>query len=301
MRREGKRVVALGFFDGVHRGHAALLDRAKAQAQALGALPTVLTFDIHPGQFISGERVPLINSLRDRVALIERLYGIKDVVVIPFDEALRRTAWSAFLESLGRELQAVHLICGHNFHFGYQGDGNVLKLQAACGKLGMGCDVVPEVSVEDVPVSSTYIRKLLTEGEMERAGRFLGHPHVLTETVGHGRKLGRTIGVPTINLTIPPEVLIPARGVYATRVFLPEEESGYAAVTNIGTRSTVETEQGLTVETYLLDFAGDLYGRRVRVEFYRYLRAERKFSDLQALGLQIQRDAAAARAYFEAY
>jgi len=299
MKREKKRVIALGFFDGVHLGHAALLEAANTRAKALCATPSVLTFATHPKQLITGAPVPLINSLEDKLELIERLCGIRDVVVLPFDAAFRQMTWMDFVEILRREFHAVYLVCGHDFIFGYGGEGNPSKLRELCQELSLGCDVIPEISLDGQPVSSTYIRRLLEQGAMERANQFLGHPHSLSGTVDHGRKLGRTIGVPTINMALPAHVLIPARGVYATRVFLPGDDArGHMAVTNIGTRPTVEAGSRVTVESYILDFDADLYGKRVRLEFYRYLRPERKFPDIAALRAQIARDAAEVRAHF---
>ena len=295
-----KRVIALGFFDGVHIGHGALLTQAKARADALGALPSVLTFDAHPGQFTTGKSVPLLSSLSDRRGLIRRLYEIGDMLIIPFDESFRQTPWEVFVEALKEKFHGVHVICGHNFHFGYQGAGTPAKLRARCETLGLGCDVVEEISLDGIPVSSTYIRGLLSAGALARANRFLGHPHTLTETVVHGRKLGRTIGIPTINLHIPQDLLIPAHGAYATRVFLPgAAECGHMAVTNIGTRPTVSGGDRVTVECHILDFDGDLYGQKARVEFHQFLRREQKFPDIDALKAQIQQDVVSVRRAFE--
>ena len=293
-----KRVVALGFFDGVHMGHSALLARAKEQAALLGATPSVLTFDPHPRQFTTGERVPLINTLSDRVELIQRLHGIDDLLVIPFSEALRRMPWPEFLVLLQKKFHAVHLVCGHDFQFGYGGAGHSEELREKCAQLGIGCDVIPEISLDGVPVSATHIRRLLMAGDMAQANRFLGRPHILTERVVHGHKLGQTIGVPTINMHVPQEVLTPAHGVYVSRVFLPDEQEGHMAITNIGVRPTLEEANPVIVESHILAFDADLYNRQVRVEFYHFLRPERKFQNMRELKAQILRDIDGARAYF---
>jgi len=294
-----KRVIALGFFDGVHQGHAALLGHAKKQAEILGVTPAVLTYDIHPGEMISGTQVSLINSLDARLDLVRRLHGISDVLVLPFDEAFRTMPWTDFVEILQREYGAVHVICGHNHYFGYKGEGNPERLIEKCRALGMGADVIGEVSLDGVPVSSTYIRGLIQAGEMEEARRFLGHPHLLLDTVRHGYKLGRTLGAPTVNMEIPPGVAVPPRGVYATQVYLPDSSEAHLAVTNVGLRPTLDRPDGVTVESYILGFDGDLYGQEIRVEFYHYLRPEIKFDDVAALKAQIQQDVADAKAYFE--
>jgi len=294
-----KRVIALGFFDGVHQGHAALLGTACQRARTLGASPAVLTFDTHPAAYTGSTATPLIHSLAGRLECIERLHGIHDVIVLPFDEALRQMPWDAFVTALGEDYGAVHVVCGHNYHFGYGGKGNPAQLQAKCKELGIGVDVVPEVKLDGMTVSSTHIRALLADGAIETAMRFLGHPHTLIDTVRHGFKLGRTLGAPTINMTFPPGVLIPPRGVYATQAFLPGERLGRTAVTNIGHRPTVNGDgETLTVESYILGFSGDLYDRQVRVEFHRFLRPEIKFADTEELKRQIQRDIEIAERHF---
>ena len=163
--------------------------------------------------------------------------------------------------------------------------------------MGLGCDIIPAVTLDGVTVSSTHIRKLLEEGDVETARAFLGHPHELTQTVGHGRQLGRTIGIPTANLVAPPHVLLPKRGVYAAKITLPDGRA-FGGVTNVGVRPTVNNGQDVTVEPWILDFDGDLYGQAIRVEFFRRLRDERKFESLDALRSQIETDAVKTR---EAY
>ena len=294
---ERKRVIALGFFDGVHKGHGALLSRVRDRAEELGAAPTAFTFDAHPSSRITGAVTPLINSAADRADLMRRLYGIQDVIVAHFDSMMRMD-WRAFVaEYLVQEHGAVHVVAGHDFHFGYKGEGNPERLQALCGELGIGCDIIPKVVQDHITISSTYIRTLVAQGEMERANQFLGHPHTLTDTVAHGKKLGGTLGFPTVNLRFQPGVLVPAHGVYATRVTFENGESR-PAVTNIGVRPTVDDGDRVTVEGFILDFQGDLYGQTVRMEFYKRLRGERKFPSLEALKDEVMRNAEQTRAYF---
>ena len=291
-------VIALGFFDGVHRGHAALLRKAAERAAELGAESAAFTFDRPPKEVVTGQRIGLINSSEDRRDLMERLYGIQRVIVAPFDENMMRCSWQDFLhELLIRENGAIHLVAGHDYRFGYKNEGNPQLLQEACARLGLGCDIIPKVELDGITVSSTYIRTLVEQGEMERAAEFLGHPHCLSQTVRHGQHFGRTIGIPTVNLTVPEGVLVPRYGVYITRVYLPDGRS-FPGVTNVGVRPTVSDEGSITVETFLLDFHGDLYGQQLRLEFFRHLRGEVKFTCAEELKQQIHRDIAAARAYF---
>ena len=192
----------------------------------------------------------------------------------------------------------MHLVAGHDHRFGHKNQGTPQLLQEKCRELGLGCDIIPKVEVDGITVSSTYIRQLVESGDVETAARFLGHRHCMTQTVGHGQRLGRTIGIPTVNLTVPEHVLTPKFGVYVSRVYLPDGRS-CAGVTNVGTRPTVSRGEAVSVETFLLDFDGDLYGQDIRLEFCKRLRGEVKFDSLEALREEIQKNIRQTRAYFE--
>ena len=293
-----QRVIALGFFDGVHLGHGALLRRTAEEARKRDCTPAVFTFDRPPKEVVTGIPCPLINSPEDRKDLLRRLYGISDVLMVPFDREMMTTPWDGFVtEILVKRYHAVHLVAGHDHHFGHKNQGSPELLAAKCAELGLGCDIIPKVEVGGITVSSTYIRRLVELGQMDRAAAFLGHPHTLTGTVGHGRGIGSSRLFPTANLTVPAHVLVPAHGVYATRVTLPDGAS-YAAVTNVGTRPTVNNGTDITVEASLLDYDGDLYGKTLRLEFFSHLRDEIRFDSLDALRAQIAADAEATRRYF---
>ena len=294
-----EKVIALGFFDGVHLGHAALLRRTVEEAARRGVTPAVFTFDRPPKEVLTGTPCPLINSPEDRKDLVRRLFGIREVLMVPFDHEMMTTPWDDFVTNIlvGR-YHAVHLVAGHDHHFGHKNQGSPELLMEKCRELGLGCDIIPKVEIGGITVSSTYIRRLVEMGQIERANRFLGHPHVLTGTVRHGRGLGSSRLFPTANLIIPPHVLVPSHGVYVTRATL-EDGSSYAAVTNVGTRPTVNSGSDITVEACLLDFEGDLYGKTLRVEFFQHLRDEIRFDSLDALKAQIAADADTTRAYFQ--
>lgn len=212
-----RTVIALGFFDGVHRGHGALLQKTVQRAGELGAIPAVFTFDRPPKEVVTGRPMPLINSPEDRADLARRIYGIQQVILAPFDEAMMTMPWQDFItELLVKRHGAVHLVAGHDYHFGYKNQGDPRLLQEKCRELGLGCDIIPKVELEGVTVSSTYIRTLVEAGDVERAALFLGHRHCLTQSVVHGHRLGRTLGIPTVNLTFPPHVLAPAGRVHHT-------------------------------------------------------------------------------------
>ena len=293
-----KRVIALGFFDGIHIGHAALLQRTCERAAEIGAVPSALSFDVHPDTLVLGKPVPLINSSAGRADLIRRLFGIENVIFIHFDRTVMQMPWQDFVQTLITEMNAVWVVVGHDFRFGWKGQGTAEKLRAYCAENALGCDVIPPVMLEGRVVSSTYIRTLIEEGDMERANAYLGHPHTLVDTVHYGFRLGTKMGTPTINMRFPEGVIVPRHGVYAARAIL-EDGSSHMAVTNVGVRPTVSGENRVSVESFILDYSGNLYDQRVRVEFYQFIRPEQKFESVDALRQQILADAETTRVYFE--
>ncbi|MFR4068617.1 MAG: hypothetical protein ACLT1T_06880 [Oscillospiraceae bacterium] len=176
-----------GFFDGIHLGHAALLDRTRQRAQALGLTPAALSFDTHPDTLVFGTAVPLLNTMAERELLMRRLCGMEQVIFAHFDEAMMHMPWQVFVEDyLVRQLHAKHVVCGHDFHFGDRGQGDPARLQEKCRELGIGCDVIPEIRVDGSAVSSTRIRRLLQTGRCEEAVRLLGHGQLVTGRVTRG-------------------------------------------------------------------------------------------------------------------
>ena len=295
---EIKRAIALGFFDGVHIGHAALLNKTKERGAEIGAMPSVLSFDVHPDNLVFGKEVPLINSAIGREDIIRRCFGIDNVVFIHFNRRVMCMPWQEFVDSVIAELNAAWIVVGHDFSFGYKGQGNPQRLKEYCAKRGIGCDIIPAVTLDGRVVSSTYIRELISSGNIKEANRYLGHPHMLADTVHSGYHLGTKMGTPTINLYFPEGVLVPKHGVYATRVCLENGER-YVSVTNVGVRPTVSEDNRVSVESHLLDYDGNLYGRQARVEFFDFIREEKKFENDQELSAQIRRDAETARRFFE--
>lgn len=284
-----KRVIALGFFDGVHIGHGALLNMAVRRAAELGAVAAAETFDVHPETIIFGRDMPLINNMADREALMKELYGVDEVIFTHFDETMMKVPWQEFVdEFLVGRYGAIHLVCGHDYRFGYKGVGTAEMLKEYCESRGMGCDIIPKVELDGVTVSSTHIRTLVETGDMETAARFLGHPHRISGTVVDGRKLGRTLGIPTANILIEDGTLQPVHGVYACKAYV--DGGVYPAVTNIGVRPTVDDSGAVTVEPYILDFDGDIYGKTLRLDFYRFLRPEQKFASTDELKAAIAKN-----------
>lgn len=280
-----KTIYALGYFDGVHLGHQALLNAGVNLAKENGCASGAVTFSVHPQQLLTGKTTGLINTNDDREEML--LQTVDSVLELIFTEELKNMPWQDFCGMLVKAHGAAGFVCGSDFRFGKGGEGTASILADYCQKAGLTCEVVPQQKLNGIRISSTHIRTLLEQGKMEEAARFLGHPHVLTGTVVHGKQLGRTIGIPTANLAYPEGLVKLPFGVYACKAVVDGQK--YIAMTNIGTRPTVAGE-GVTVESHLLDFDGDLYGKHLELYFYSFLRPEYQFPDLFCLGKQVEKD-----------
>lgn len=289
-----KRIFALGFFDGVHLGHQALLAECCRLADAHNCETAAITFETHPQSLFLNDPPKLINSVRDRNALLLR-YGIDHVYAFPVNEKIMSIEWQDFLELL-LTYGGAGFVCGEDFRFGRGGEGNVRKLEEFCKARQLPCSVVSEQLLDGIRIASTHIRPLLETGKVEDANRFLGHPHILTGEVTTGRKLGRTLGIPTANLLIPEDVVQLRHGVYACKALV--DGNVYLAATNVGNRPTVGGHR-VTVEPWILDFDGDLYGKSLTLEFHSFLRPEKKFDSLDELKAEIQENAWQTRKFFE--
>jgi riboflavin kinase/FMN adenylyltransferase len=287
--------VALGNFDGVHLGHAAVLRAAHAARPH--APRAVLTFEPHPREFFRPQDPPFRLTLApERAAALEAL-GVDILYQLPFDAALSHLAAEAFItEVLHQGIGAVHLACGADFAFGHRRGGGVPLLSAQAEVLGIGLVIVPAVADVQGPISTSRIRRLLQDGYPERATALLGRPYAIRGEVTHGDARGRTIGFPTANIPLGRH-MEPARGVYA--VTAPIGGSMVKGVANIGLRPTVGgTESRL--EVHFFDFSADLYGQELAVSLHHFIREEQKFESFVALKAQIAVDAAQARALLDA-
>ena len=294
-----KTVIALGFFDGVHLGHQALMARAVERGREHGLEPAVFTFDRSPREFVTGKPVPLLTSPEERRRLVEESFPIRRVIVAKFDRAMMTMPWMDFLRVLAGRYNAGWLVAGHDFRFGHRNEGDAALLARGAAELGMGWDIIPAVAVDGVTVSSTRIRSLLEEGRAEEAGRLMGRPFPIPGTIPHGKGLGSRIRRPTLNLLPGGDQLIPARGVYVAAAELAGRR--FPAVTNVGVRPTVDRDGGVTVESHLLEAEGDFYGESCRVFLLKRLRPEEEFPSLRALQTQIAGDVEAAREYFRKF
>lgn len=283
-----KTIYALGFFDGVHMGHAALLTACRCLAVEHDCLAGVVTFASHPDTLVLGNTPRLINTIQDREWILREKFHMDPVVTLPFDQQMRTMPWRDFLVMLQKEYCATGFVCGEDFRFGNMGAGNAALLRQFCAENSLFCTVVPDQIIGGVRVSSTYIRRQIETGDMATAVKFLGHPYVISGEVIHGHQLGRKLGIPTANMRLPEELAVPKFGVYACRAVV--DGRAYPAVTNIGIRPTVDG-QDITVEPWILDYEGDLYERKIMLELHRFLRPERKFPTLEALKEEIHRNA----------
>ncbi len=290
------RAVAIGNFDGVHRGHARLIAETIAIAAAGGLEPCVLTFAPHPARVLAPDRAPpLLLPEARRYELLLAL-GVARVVVQPFDAALAAMSPRAFGEQLLRDALDARAVCvGYDFSFGARRAGTTATLGELGRQLGFAATVVPAVRVRGIVCASSAIRTLVSTGEIADAAALLGRPPELEGLVVHGAGRGRTIGVPTANLALATEVR-PALGVYAASAELADGTRHRAAV-NIGVSPTFTAAGApVTVEAHLLDFDRAIYGERLRLHLHRRLRSERRFEDKAALVAQIRADLAEARA-----
>lgn len=292
--------VALGFFDGVHRGHQQLVKHAARHAAGRSLRTVAATFDRHPSQVTRpGSEPPLLMTLERRVRTLHEV-GAELVFVIPFTVELSELSPAGFVdEVLCNALDAHVVVVGQNFRFGHLAAGDASALNRIGGDRGFDVDIVELLTLDGEPLSSTQIRRHLADGDVEWAAAALGRPHVIDGVVVRGEGRGRSIGIPTANVAVSPDSHLPANGVYAGLVELAPDVPGGSprrvpAVTNIGVRPTFGGET-VTFETHLLDFEGDLYGARLGVELAHRLREERRFDDPESLVAQIHVDLATGR------
>ena len=284
--------VAIGTFDGVHLGHRAILGTALTRAREVGVEAVACTFDPHPIEVLQPDRAPRpITPLEERLALIGDT-GVDAVVVLAFTRALAAIEPEAFVKDvLLDRLHGREIVVGYNHRFGRGARGDARLLEDLAGRLGFRAHVVPPMTVDGVAVSSTEIRAALQRGDVRSAARGLGRPYAIAGRVTTGAGRGRTLGFPTANIA-PDRPLLVARGVYRGGVTVDDQQ--HEAVVNVGVRPTFG-EDTLAVEAHLLDFAGDLYGREVRLDFLDRLREEMRFPSVEELKAQVFRDIAAAR------
>ena len=289
-------VLTLGVFDGLHLGHQLIISRVVERARALGAVPTVLTFDPHPRAVLHPESAPPLLQTFDQKVEAFGVLGVEQTIVVRFTREFARVRAEDFLRDVVRErLQAREVYLGRGFAFGRGREGDINLLRRVSGELGFFADEVPEVRLRGQRISSSRIRQLLAAGRVNLARRMLGRPYGVEGRVVRGAERGRTIGFPTANIR-PRNRVIPRVGVYVTATLIGG--AWRRSVTNVGVRPTFEKDVEPSIETFVMDWGGDLYGDVVRVRFLHRLRDERRFSSVEELKRQIGLDAARARKYF---
>lgn len=284
---EGELAAALGSFDGLHLGHRQVIGNTLSVP---GLRPAVITFQQNPSVSLQKKPVPLLTTNEQKLALLKEM-GVEVVYLLPFDR-IRDMEPEDFVEALYRVCRIRALSCGFNFRFGKNGRGDAGLLKELCREKGMELSVTPPVSVAGETVSSTRIRACLEQGDVQQAGQLLGRPFGYDFEVTHGRQLGRTWGTPTINQPFPAGYVLPRFGVYASLVEV--EGQKYYGVTNIGVKPTVGSDCALS-ETWIPEFSGDLYGKKVPVELLDFIRPERKFDSLEQLKNEILENGVLAR------
>jgi len=293
----GPTALAIGNFDGVHRGHGALLSRLVEAARQTALPPTILTFEPHPREFFAPDSAPArLSTLREKLELLADA-GVEQAMVCRFNAAFAALSADQFIEQvLVRGLMLRHLIVGDDFRFGKARIGNFALLQAAGARHGFTVEAMGSVTVDGERASSSGVRRALAVGDMEHAARLLGRPYIIDGQVAHGDKLGRQLGFATANIRIKHNPL-PMTGVFAVQVSGLGEKP-LPGVANLGIRPTVGGTRPL-LEVHLFDFDRDIYGRHISVRFVHKLRNEQRFPNFDALKAQIAADAVAARAYFK--
>lgn len=289
-------VLTLGVFDGLHLGHQRIMQTVAERARAVESVATAITFDPHPRAVLHPESAPpLLQTLDQRLANFEVL-GIEQAIVIPFTREFAALPAEAFLTDIIRDrLHAKEVYLGKGFAFGKDRGGNIALLRDMSSKLGFAADEVDEVQIRGQRISSSKIRDLLAAGQINLARRMLGRPYGVEGVIIRGNRRGHTIGFPTANLK-PHNRVIPRYGVYATATLI--EGTWRRSITNIGVRPTFETDSDPSIESYIFDFDGDLYGDVLRVRFLYRIRDERKFNGIEELKAQIEKDTRRARNYF---
>lgn len=291
---EKPTVLSLGKFDGIHRGHELLLEQL-AKKREEGLATVIFTFDIPPRKNLAKEEGQVLTTNEEKMHRFARM-GIDYLVECPFTSEIMCMEAEDFLRKIVEELKVRCFVVGDDFHFGHNRRGDYRMLKQYADAYGYQVIVVEKMKEDRRDISSTFVREEIAAGNIEKANHLLGYRYFVSGRVEHGNRIGRTIGIPTMNQLPPPEKLLPPFGVYVTEALIGEQ--CYRGVTNVGCKPTIAGNNPVGVETHLLDFAGNVYEEFVTVEFLSRVRSEKKFESLDELKKQMQNDIAYARAYF---
>ena len=291
---EEDTVISLGKFDGIHRGHELLMERL-AEKKREGLKAAIFTFDIPPRRNVQHVEAKVLTTNEEKMHIFEEM-GIDYLIECPFTEEVMHMEPEDFIRMLVERLHVKCIVAGEDFRFGHNRRGDYRMLQEYAGKLGYEALILKKMKEDARDISSTFVREEIAAGNIEKANHLLGYRYFVKGMVKHGNQIGRTIGIPTINLIPPEEKLLPPFGVYVSEVAIGEER--YQGVPNVGCKPTIEGNNPVGVETYLLDFHENVYDRIVTVEFISKIRAEHKFENIEALKEQMENDIAYTEAYF---
>ena len=292
---EKESVITFGKFDGLHRGHELLMDNLKEKKALCGYQTVVFTFDIPPKRGLTGEISTQITTNEEKEQIFE-VAGVDCLIECPFVPEVMTLEPEAFIRWIVEKLKVKAVVVGDDFCFGHNRSGNHETLKQFEKKYGYETIVVDKVKDNDRDISSTYIREEIAAGNIAKANKLLGYPFFVRGLVVHGRKIGRTIGIPTINMILPEEKLLPPFGVYITRVCIGD--SWYAGVSNVGCKPTIEGDNPVGLETYIIDFCQDVYDKLVAVQFIEFIRPEMKFNSIEELKQQMNNDIAKTVKYY---
>lgn len=291
---EEPTVISLGKFDGIHRGHELLLEQLLKKKQE-GYATVIFTFDIPPKKALESDDIKVLTTNEEKMHMFDS-FGIDYLIECPFTSEVRNMEPETFIKMLVDKLSVKCIVAGEDFCFGKDRRGNYQMLQELADELSYEAVILPKMKEENRDISSTYVREEVMAGRIEKANKLLGYPYFVSGEVKHGNRIGRTIGFPTINLIPPENKLLPAYGVYITKVTI--EGIVYSGVTNVGCKPTIEGKNPVGIETFILDFTGDVYEKVVMVTFIKKIRDEQKFPNLESLLEQMRLDEQEARYYF---
>ena len=284
---QAQTVCALGCFDGVHIGHVSIINEAKRVSELLSLPSAVWSFAEPPRNYFLADKIPLLSSEAEKRSLMQHL-GVDIFVSVKFDKSIACMSATDFFENiLLRQMKTKHVVCGFNYRFGKNGEGDTALLERLCAKHGIGISVMPPIELDGKAVSSTEIRALLLEGDITRANQYLGRPYSIRAKVINGQHLGRALGFPTLNQSYPKKKLVVARGVYLSRALINKRI--FYGITNVGYKPTVKGTT-LCAETHVFDFSSNAYGRTVTVELLEFIRTEKRFSSVELLSEQVHKD-----------
>ncbi|MGN0483951.1 MAG: bifunctional riboflavin kinase/FAD synthetase [Lachnospiraceae bacterium] len=288
-------VISLGKFDGLHTGHKFLMEHVMQKKQE-GLKTVVFTFDLPPKAVVEHENQRVLTTNTEKMHLLEKM-GIDYLIEYPFTPEMMAMEPEAFIRFLVEKLHVKCIVAGKDFRFGHNRKGDYHMLQKAGEMYGFETKIFEKRKFRNRDISSTYIREEILEGNMELAEELLGYPYFVQETVIQGQHLGRTIGIPTVNLLTSPQKLLPPCGVYISHVYVQGKR--YGGITNIGRKPTVGEDHPIGIETNIFDFDGDLYGKEIKVELLHFVRSERRFPSVDALKRQMMRDMESGKKYLQ--